>query len=744
MRGPNYLIGYGERLTEDVAVGPRFGQQKIVYSGSEARDRLVPSAALLHTAVAALPELATPGKRAVAAITMHPQYIARSYFPNRLLRSLDAQVVGSRSVTVTPDRWSRKKPPPDEGAHSSMLFVSAPTGAIAEWADRISTTEGKSLEELRRVETLHLPSTAEKLSRDIPDHSTGTYEIVLHTSGDAVNRYIIGGFERWCARLQVEPDLKRRISAGGLTFIPLRATHDIIPDLAKFSFLRFARPMPRIRGLRPIVTRSVSTPVPVMLPDSDPADTSTSAVVFDGGLPGDSELLRWCQYHDGAGVGPATSDLTSHGHTVTSAILFGSLHTPPQAPYVRVDHYRVLDESSDAGQYELYDVLKRVEDVLYRIEPEFINLSIGPDLPTEDNEVHAWTAVIDEYVARTGALVTVAVGNDGELDWESGNARIQVPSDSVNALGVGASALPGSVIRAPYSCIGPGRSPGVVKPDIVAFGGSDEKPFLVADPDRPGFALELKGTSFASPAALRTALGVRAVLGEVLNPLTLKALLIHCANYDKAASRNEVGWGTIPADTADIIVCPDGVARVIYQGSIDPAKYVRVRLPLPVEPLVGLVTITATFTFASEVDPQDPSVYTRAGLEVFFRPHNQRYADADSQHPRAAGFFGGMGDRTEQALRSDAHKWETVLHRSKRFRPSSLRNPVFDVHYLARRSGTSYRGSPKMRYSLVITSEAPRMPDLYDQVLRAYPTQLEALRPIIQIPVPRIRQPRLI
>ena len=503
--------------------------------------------------------------------------------------------------------------------------------------------------------------------------------------------------------------------------------------------------MPRIRRLRPLVTRSVSTPVSVTFPASDPVDPSTRAVVFDGGLPSDSELLQWCRYHDGAGIGPATSDLTSHGHTVTSALLFGSLHTPPQAPpYARVDHFRVLDASSDADQYELYDVLKRIEDVLYRTEPEFINLSIGPHLPTEDNEVHAWTAVIDEYVAHTGALVTIAVGNDGELDWESGNARIQVPADSVNALGVGASALPGAVIRAPYSCIGPGRSPGVVKPDILAFGGSNERPFLVADPDRPGFALEQKGTSFASPAALRAALGIRAVLGEVLNPLTLKALLIHCANYDKNAQPHEVGWGTIPADIADIIVCPDGVARVVYQGSIDPAKYVRVRLPLPVEPLVGLVTITATFTFASEVDPQDPSVYTRAGLEVVFRPHDQRYLNAESQHPKSATFFGGLGDRTEQALRSDAHKWETVLHRSKRFQPSSLRNPIFDVHYLARHAGTSYKDSPKMRYSLVITAEAPRMPDLYDQVLRAYPTQLEALRPTIQIPLPRISQPRLI
>ena len=40
-----------------------------------------------------------------------------------------------------------------------------------------------------------------------------------------------------------------------------------------------------------------------------------------------------------------------------------------------------------------------------------------------------------------------------------------------------------------------------------------------------------------------------------------------------------------------------------------------------------------------------------------------------------------------------------------------------------------------MSYILIITLEAPRIPDLYDQVLRTYPNLLEALTPAVEIPV---------
>jgi hypothetical protein len=46
---------------------------------------------------------------------------------------------------------------------------------------------------------------------------------------------------------------------------------------------------------------------------------------------------------------------------------------------------------------------------------------------------------------------------------------------------------------------------------------------------------------------------------------------------------------------------------------------------------------------------------------------------------------------TEEALRRDAHKWEPCTKSSIRVRATSLDDPVFDIHYSARRGGMTGR-----------------------------------------------------
>jgi len=99
----------------------------------------------------------------------------------------------------------------------------------------------------------------------------------------------------------------------------------------------------------------------------------------------------------------------------------------------------------------------------------------------------------------------------------------------VNALAVGAADTPGAGwARASYSSVGPGRSPGLIKPDLVAFGGSTPRPFLVLSHDNAPKLEPTGGTSFSAPCVLRMGTGVRAHFGDALNPLALRALLIHC------------------------------------------------------------------------------------------------------------------------------------------------------------------------------------------------------------------------
>src|SRR5690606_8324049 len=103
----------------------------------------------------------------------------------------------------------------------------------------------------------------------------------------------------------------------------------------------------------------------------------------------------------------------------------------------------------------------------------FVGISIGPDIPIDDDEIHPWTAKLDAVFASGKTLACIAAGNSGQADKILGYDRIQPPADCVNALAVGACTSEGENWRKTnYSSGGHGRSPGFVKPEGVAFGGT--------------------------------------------------------------------------------------------------------------------------------------------------------------------------------------------------------------------------------------------------------------------------------
>ena len=542
---PNFLLGYGERLTTPIEPSPSGADRSPPYSFDQAKRRVLPMLNAAVQQMGELPDAACPHDEAVAIVTLHPQYYAKSYQPDSLLRAVGAQPVGSRPQTVRPEKWTKRSEPED--AVTTDLFVAAPRQSFRDWAAALpgwsQATPASS--DLFKVERFRAMSVADRLRPISPRVKEPLLEIVLHASGVRRSHYIVDAFVQYVAQFGLEPDLNRMFFVGGLCFMPLRAHREALDEIARFSFLRVAREMPSLRPLRPITrassgTRSFAT----SLPDGSPLDPDLSVAVFDGGLPNASELSPWTDTREPTGVGAAVSEYTEHGLAVSSALLFGSFERGRAAakPYAKVHHYRVLDEDSEKDPDELYDVLFRIRSVLQTHQYEFVNLSIGPSLPVEDTDVHGWTAALDEILCNGDILAAIAVGNTGELDWDSGNARIQVPSDSVNALAVGAADRRGAGWRrANYSSVGPGRSPGVIKPDLLAFGGSDSEPFWIVDPRRHGRAFPTRGTSYASPDALRLATGIRAHFGRLLTPLALKALLIRLQPPDRVRLRS-LGW----------------------------------------------------------------------------------------------------------------------------------------------------------------------------------------------------------
>lgn len=739
MNQTNFLIGRGELLTHDIKGPKRKPGKAEVYPLQVAKRRLSPQFSETASALDALPPESCPGDFGVARLTMNPSYIARSFFPAAMLRTVGLESVGSRTVRITPDGWTKKGAPQE--CTTTELFVAGKRQAfrnLRSWARGLVEETDEALD-LAHIERFAAFLPKERIA-NYGSKKDRFFEVGIHLLPDEDRLFVQRAFAGYAKRVGVKVHSTLGFTAGGLWFVPVEGKPGDMERLAEFVFIRVIRPVPKLRGLRP-AHRARSVAVDCSLPNEQPLSSEPKVAILDGGLPKQHAIAPWVRSYrvldEDAKDDP---DGLEHGLAVTSAFLFGPIHPNGAAarPFAYVDHLRVLDRDSGAEDpLELYRTLGFVEQVLLSRQYQFVNLSLGPDLPVEDTDVHAWTSVIDDLLSDGDTLMAVAIGNNGERDRTSGNARVQVPSDCVNALAVGASNdTEAKWTRAPYSAIGPGRSPGVVKPDLMAFGGAAAKYFHVLAAGKKPTLLPQLGTSFASPYLLRSAVGIRAILGSELSPLAIKALLVHAADpleHDKL----EVGWGKVPEDLMDVITCPQGIARVVYQGELKPGKYLRAPLPLPAGGLKGNIRLKATFCYASPTDPQDAAAYTRAGLETVFRPNEDRVKDGKA-NADTKGFFDMKNFATEEERRSDMGKWETVLHGAKNMRGSSLKNPVFDIHYNAREAGGRAMNAEKIRYALIITVEAPKHADLYNEILRAYAKTLIPIQPQVSLPI-RIR-----
>lgn len=730
-----FIIGKGELLTFDIEPPPMRPTKLHPYTLDQAQRSLIPQIEAAVAELSALPAYACPMDIAVARMQLHPAYVSKSYFPRAILREAGLVSLGSRTVRVKPRGDTRKAPPAE--SDTTEMFVAGSRSALGRFATlaRQLDPDTPAGDHFRRIENFFSMGPFDRIKL-IEPFTGNVFEVGLHLVPDHSSKEVRALFSAYAALYGFKIHPKYEFPVGGMLFLAMEGPVAQLPNLAQFTLLRVVRPMPKVRSARPIA-RSTALAVSCTLPAAAPLSLEPRVAILDGGLPESHVLAPYVRRYDRSAPDAAdVPDYLEHGLAVTSAFLFGPIEPGGVArrPYAPVDHYRVLDaESNHEDPYELYRTLAHIEEVLLSRQYQFINLSLGPDLPYADADVHAWTAVLDSMLSDGETLMTVAVGNNGERDVALALDRIQVPGDSVNALSIGAADRSGSEwARAAYSARGPGRSPGRRKPDAVSFGGCGKEYFHVIRPGtRPELAATM-GTSFAAPFALRTAVGVRAVLGDDVDPLTIKALMVHAVEEADVPDVEGVGWGRIADDVSKVITCGDGVARIIYQGTLRPGKFLRAPIPLPKSDIDGKVRITATFCYASPVDVEDAASYTKAGLGIRFRPHTDKRLGAEA---KSRSFFTSTTFRTEQEQRSDLGKWETVLHASDGFLGSSLSSPCFDIHYNAREGGDlGGKHSEWIRYALVVTVEAKRHPDLYEKIL-AHHTRLKALEAKISLPV---------
>lgn len=735
-RENNFLLGKGELLTQPVTVPSGGGSKKAPYTINEAQQTLSKQLNETQTYFSQLPPEAKPGNTVVAKLTLHPRYLSKSDYPKELLRAFDFKTVGSKTEKITPRKWGIKKHP--ESTNTESYFIAGKEEDFSNWNQKLhdQSLENKQIESIIKIEKISVVKGEDKF-KGVQNLNHNCFEIVLHNAHD---NNILDFFIVYCNKYNGKIDLDKIRTIDGLTFLPVFIENKAnLHTISDFTFVRAARSMPTLRTFHPIT--SMIKPTAIILPNIDNITTSypIKAAIFDGGLENPS-LLPWVNYIEPPGIGKADPNSLKHGLAVTGAYLFGSIH-PDNAlplPVSKVDHIRVLDENSGKNP-EIIDVLDRITHQLENNSYDVVNISLGPNLPIDDDEVTLWTATLDTKFATGDCVATVAVGNNGEQDKDSGLNRIQIPADAVNVISVGAcDTTNDDWDKTDYSAYGPGRCPGKMKPDVLAFGGSQKESFKTLALDNNKLILaEMSGTSFSAPLLQRSISGLRATLGTEVSHLSLRALVIHNATspVSKLHLVNEIGWGRAEIDPLKMITSEDNEATLLYQGELLVSNHLRVTLPLQDIELMGKIKIKATLVISPEIDSAFPGSYTRHGVEVTFRPHDRKYKTNPngkrSTHPASYSFFSKSAkfNDAEYAQKENGNKWEPILKHEEIFNADKLSNPTFDIYYHYREMANKAKEQKPIPYSLLVTISSEDDQGLYNKITRQYANILQPYKP---------------
>jgi hypothetical protein len=187
----------------------------------------------------------------------------------------------------------------------------------------------------------------------------------------------------------------------------------------------------------------------------------------------------------------------------------------------------------------------------------------------------------------------------------------------------------------------------------------------------------------------------------------------------------EVGHGRFLLEPLELLSCGDREATVIYEGQVEPGKPIGVLLPWPSGSVHGRIKIRATLLYFTDVDLAHPINYTRAGVEARLRR---------SPGGTTVSFFSKskLYNNSEQQMRADAHKWETLVSKEIGVNGDTMSDPTLELIYRARAEGMPISNAKldPLPYVLIISVSTNAEPDYYNRVRQRHaqliPLQLRA------------------
>lgn len=252
MTDKNILLGKNELLTQDILPRPAGRRKSYPYTFEETIVRLSPMISDTVSAIEELPAKACAAGMGLVALTMHPEFLAQSYYPASVLNDLGLRVVGSRAKEIVPLKRSRNRVP--ERVPTTELLAMGSRENIRTWPSILDSIKknSRSGRELTRIEEIIAPTAESKISGTFENDEIVKLEVVLHANQTEGEKIVLPELREYLKGFSLNETFKRRFYVKGLTYVGIEAPANLISQIAMFTAIRVVRRMAKIRELRPI------------------------------------------------------------------------------------------------------------------------------------------------------------------------------------------------------------------------------------------------------------------------------------------------------------------------------------------------------------------------------------------------------------------------------------------------------------------------------------------------------------
>lgn len=309
--------------------------------------------------------------------------------------------------------------------------------------------------------------------------------------------------------------------------------------------------------------------------------------LLDSGVEKIPHLSPWIKEEQNtAGLEERDID-NSHGTAVAGVMLYGDQLEGKELTGCKPMWLKscIVNTNPQKAAIEEWELIGHIKSAIRdNRDVKVWNLSQGSNTEVQDNKFSDFAIALDDIQKECNVLICKSAGNQSNI--ETGQLRITQGADSIRSLVVGSISHSkvysedGEINhRSPFSRIGFGPDQ-LVKPDLVHYGGNMRtgiQSFAVT-----GFqtGARMSGTSFSTPRVTALAATLAYQLNREFDPILIKALLIHNAQYPILYESNEtlvkeLGYGK-PGNINEILNNDADEFTMIWQPEITKGNDIRV------------------------------------------------------------------------------------------------------------------------------------------------------------------------